>query len=185
MKVLETTLPGVVRIQPDLHRDARGFFLESFHAKKFAMKGIPQLYVQDNHSRSAKGVLRGLHFQKRHPQGKLVRVLAGSIFDVAVDIRSGSPTFGRWYGQILNSSEPEFLYIPEGFAHGFLSLEDGTEIFYKCTDFYDGADEGGILWNDPGIAISWPGVPETLSPKDAAFPLLRDFPKEELPSFPV
>ncbi len=185
MKVLETTLPGVLRILPDLHRDGRGFFLESFHAKKFAMLGIPQFYVQDNHSRSAKGVIRGLHFQKRHAQGKLVRVLSGSIFDVAVDIRLGSPTFGRWYGQILNSLEPEFLFIPEGFAHGFLSLEEGTEMFYKCTDFYDGSDEGGILWSDPDIAIAWPELPETISPKDEVLPLLKDFPKSDLPPYSV
>lgn len=184
MKVLETTIPGVIRIQPDLHRDGRGFFMESFHAKKFALQGVPHLYVQDNHSRSSKGVLRGLHFQKRHPQGKLIRVLAGALFDVAVDIRRGSPTFGKWYGQILTASEPEFLFVPQGFAHGFLSLEDGTELFYKCTDFYDGADEGGILWNDPDIAIAWPGVPENLSPKDATFPHLADFPESDLPAYP-
>ncbi|MCL4460302.1 MAG: dTDP-4-dehydrorhamnose 3,5-epimerase [Nitrospirae bacterium] len=181
MKVFETPIAGLLRIRPEVHGDDRGFFLESFHAKKFAALGIPHLFVQDNHSRSARGVLRGLHFQKRHPQGKLVRVLSGSLFDVAVDVRSGSPTFGRWFGMTLSANEPEFLYLPEGMAHGFLALEDRTELFYKCTDFYDAADEGGVRWDDPAIGIAWPAAPAVLSPKDAAYPLLSEISPEDLP----
>lgn len=181
MKVIETPIGGVLRIVPDVYGDERGFFLESFHAKKFAALGIPHLFVQDNHSRSARGVLRGLHFQKRHPQGKLVRVLSGSLFDVAVDVRPGSPTFGQWFGLVLSAREPEFLYLPEGMAHGFLALEDRTELFYKCTDFYDAADEGGIHWDDPAIGIAWPATPSTLSPKDAAFPRLSELSPGDLP----
>ncbi|AFS52960.1 MULTISPECIES: dTDP-4-dehydrorhamnose 3,5-epimerase [Leptospirillum] len=181
MKVIETPIRGLLRIRPDVHGDERGFFLESFHAKKFAALGIPHLFVQDNHSRSARGVLRGLHFQKRHPQGKLVRVLSGSLFDVAVDLRHGSPTFGHWFGLTLSAGDPEFLYLPEGMAHGFLALEDRTELFYKCTDFYDPADEGGLRWNDPAIGIAWPETPAVLSPKDAAFPVLAKILPEDLP----
>lgn len=181
MKVTETPIGGILRIRPDVHGDERGFFLESFHAKKFAALGIPQLFVQDNHSRSAKGVLRGLHFQKRHPQGKLIRVLSGSLFDVAVDIRRGSPTFGQWFGLVLTARDPEFLYVPEGMAHGFLALEEGTELFYKCTDFYDSTDEGGIRWDDPGIGIAWPEPPKVISPKDAVFPFLSAIAPEDLP----
>jgi dTDP-4-dehydrorhamnose 3,5-epimerase len=181
LKVFETPIAGLLRIRPEVHGDDRGFFLESFHAKKFAALGIPHLFVQDNHSRSARGVLRGLHFQKRHPQGKLVRVLSGSLFDVAVDVRSGSPTFGRWFGMTLSANEPEFLYLPEGMAHGFLALEDRTELFYKCTDFYDAADEGGVRWDDPAIGIAWPAAPAVLSPKDAAYPLLSEISPEDLP----
>lgn len=181
MKVVDTPIRGILRIRPDVHGDERGFFLESFHAKKFAALGIPQLFVQDNHSRSAKGVLRGLHFQKRHPQGKLIRVLSGSLFDVAVDIRRASPTFGQWFGLVLTARDPEFLYVPEGMAHGFLALEEGTELFYKCTDFYDSTDEGGIRWDDPGIGIAWPEPPKVISPKDAVFPFLSELAPEDLP----
>ncbi|MHB1927215.1 MAG: dTDP-4-dehydrorhamnose 3,5-epimerase [Leptospirillum sp.] len=181
MKVMGTPIGGILRIRPDVYGDERGFFLESFHAKKFAALGIPQLFVQDNHSRSAKGVLRGLHFQKRHPQGKLIRVLSGSLFDVAVDIRRGSPTFGQWFGLVLTARDPEFLYVPEGMAHGFLALEEGTELFYKCTDFYDSTDEGGIRWDDPGIGIAWPETPGVISPKDAVFPFLSALAPEDLP----
>ena len=181
MKVIETPIGGILRIKPDVYGDERGFFLESFHAKKFAALGIPQLFVQDNHSRSARGVLRGLHFQKRHPQGKLVRVLSGSLFDVAVDLRPGSPTFGHWFGLTLSASDPEFLYLPEGMAHGFLALEDRTELFYKCTDFYDAADEGGLRWDDPSVGIAWPETPSVLSPKDAAFPTLAKILPGDLP----
>lgn len=174
MKAHPTPLPGVLRIVPDLYRDMRGFFMETYHAKKFAELGIDTVFVQDNQSRSAKGVLRGLHFQKTRPQAKLVRVLSGSAFDVAVDLRPGSPTFGKWYAQVLNASEPEFLFIPEGFAHGFLSLEEGTDLLYKCSDFYDPADEGGLAWNDPAVGIVWPDVSLILSSKDTTFPTLRE-----------
>ena len=174
MRAIVTPIPGVLRIVPEIHGDARGYFMETYHAEKFARLGIDRVFVQDNHSRSGKGVLRGLHFQKRHPQAKLVRVLSGSAFDVAVDLRPGSPAFGKWYGQVLNASSPEFLYIPEGFAHGFLALEEDTELLYKCSDFYDPADEGGLAWNDPDVGIEWPAETPVLSKKDRAFPTLRD-----------
>lgn len=170
MRAIQTPLTGVIRIVPDIHRDSRGYFMETYHAKKFAQLGIDRVFVQDNHSRSGKGVLRGLHFQKTHPQAKLVRVLSGSAFDVAVDLRLKSPTFGKWYGQVLKASAPEFLYIPEGFAHGFLALEEGTELLYKCSDYYDPADEGGLAWNDPDVGIEWPDATPILSQKDSSFP---------------
>ncbi len=181
MKVIETTLPGVLRVIPDLFRDDRGFFMETYHAGKFKALGLPEIFLQDNHSRSGKGILRGLHFQKTRQQGKLVRVVAGSLFDVAVDIRQGSATFGRWYGQVLTAESPEFLYIPEGFAHGFYSLSDNTELVYKCTELYDPSDEGGILWSDPDIAIKWPGETPTISQKDALYPFLCNLSPENLP----
>jgi dTDP-4-dehydrorhamnose 3,5-epimerase len=170
VRAIQTPLTGVIRIVPDIHRDSRGFFMETYHARKFAQMGIDRVFVQDNHSRSGKGVLRGLHFQKTHPQAKLVRVLSGSAFDVAVDLRPESPAFGKWYGQVLTASAPEFLYIPEGFAHGFLALEEGTELLYKCSDYYDPADEGGLAWNDPDVGIEWPDGSPILSQKDSSFP---------------
>jgi dTDP-4-dehydrorhamnose 3,5-epimerase len=181
MRVIETNLPGVLRVIPDLFKDPRGFFMETYHAEKFKALGLPEIFLQDNHSRSGKGILRGLHFQKTRQQGKLVRVVAGSLFDVAVDIRQGSPTFGQWYGQVLTSENPEFLYIPEGFAHGFYSLEENTELVYKCTELYDPSDEGGILWSDPDIGIDWPGRTPTVSAKDALYPLLKELSAEHLP----
>lgn len=170
MRTIVTPLAGVLRIVPEIHRDSRGYFMETYHAKKFAQLGIDRVFVQDNQSRSAKGVLRGLHFQRTRPQAKLVRVLSGSAFDVAVDLRPDSPTLGKWYGQVLKASAPEFLYIPEGFAHGFMALEEDTELLYKCSDFYDPADEGGLIWNDPDVGIEWPDVTPILSQKDSSFP---------------
>jgi dTDP-4-dehydrorhamnose 3,5-epimerase len=174
VKAHPTPLAGVLRIVPELYRDARGFFMETYHAKKFAQIGIDRTFVQDNQSLSAKGVLRGLHFQKTHPQAKLVRVVSGSAFDAVVDLRPGSGSFGRWYGLVLTAASPEFLYVPEGFAHGFMALEDQTNLLYKCTDFYDPADEGGLLWNDPDVGIAWPDLSPILSLKDASFPGLRE-----------
>jgi dTDP-4-dehydrorhamnose 3,5-epimerase len=168
--VVETIFREVKILEPRVFGDDRGFFLESWNAKTFADAGIDVLFVQDNHSKSAKGVLRGLHYQMRSPQGKLVRVTAGSAFDAMVDIRKSSPTFGRWYGVHLSAANKRMCWIPPGFAHGFLSLEDGTEFLYKCTDFYNPAAECTLLWNDPAIGIAWPlngiGHPR-LSAKDA------------------
>jgi dTDP-4-dehydrorhamnose 3,5-epimerase len=174
MKFLPTELPGVVVIEPDVHRDARGFFLESYHARKYAEGGIPGPFVQDNHSFSQRGTLRGLHAQQRRPQGKLVRAVLGEMFDVAVDIRRGSPTFGRWVGVVLSGDNFRQLYLPPGFAHGFCVLSDFAHAEYKCTDFYDAGDELAIAWNDPDLAIAWPLREPVVSAKDAAAPRLRD-----------
>lgn len=151
-----TKLPGVVIIQPQVFGDSRGYFMESFKAPDFAAAGLPVNFVQDNESSSTKGVLRGLHFQKNHTQGKLVRVTSGSVFDVAVDVRPGSKTFGQWVGVTLSSEKKNMFYIPEGFAHGFLVLSDSASFVYKCTDVYDPTSDGGIPWNDPTIAVDWP-----------------------------
>jgi dTDP-4-dehydrorhamnose 3,5-epimerase len=168
MKFVETELPGVIVIEPDVHRDGRGFFLETYHTRKYAEGGIPATFVQDNHSRSVRGTLRGLHAQRRRPQGKLVRVLQGEIFDVVVDIRRGSPTFGRWIGVNLSAENFRQCYIPPNFAHGFCVTSDWAESEYKCTDFYDPADEIRLLWNDPDLGIGWPVTAPLLSEKDRA-----------------
>jgi dTDP-4-dehydrorhamnose 3,5-epimerase len=181
MDVKETPLPGVRLLSPRVHGDSRGFFLESFHAKTFERLGLPQLFVQDNHSRSSRGVTRGLHFQRRHGQGKLVRVVTGSVFDVAVDLRTASPTFGRWFGTILSEGNNLMMYIPEGFAHGFQVISDQADFLYKCTDFYDPEDEGGILWNDPEIAIDWPLREALVSAKDKSYLPLSQTPRDRLP----
>lgn len=151
-----TRLPGVVVIQPQIYGDKRGYFMETFKKDEFEAAGITKEFVQDNESSSTKGVLRGLHFQKEHTQGKLVRVTRGEVFDVAVDVRPGSETYGEWVGEILSSEKKNMIYIPEGFAHGFLVLSDIAEFLYKCTDVYDPSSEGGIPWNDPTIAVKWP-----------------------------
>lgn len=153
---IQTTLEGVILVEPTTFGDQRGYFMETFHAEEFAKEGIDKPFVQDNQSSSRRGVLRGLHFQKKHPQGKLVRILKGEVFDVAVDIREGSKTFGHWYGTLLSEENRRQLYIPEGFAHGFLVLSDIAEFAYKCTDFYHPEDEGGLSWNDPEVGIEWP-----------------------------
>lgn len=154
----KTKLPGVMIIQPKVFDDDRGYFMESFKAPDFAAAGLPTEFVQDNESSSTKGVLRGLHFQKEHTQGKLVRVTHGEVFDVAVDVRPTSPTFGQWVGVTLSSKQKNMFYVPAGFAHGFLVLSDMAEFVYKCTDVYDPASEGGILWNDETIAVDWPNL---------------------------
>ncbi|WP_379553911.1 dTDP-4-dehydrorhamnose 3,5-epimerase [Qipengyuania sp. DGS5-3] len=170
MQRLEIGHPDVALLEPKVFGDERGFFLESWNARSFAELGIAETFVQDNHSKSAKGVLRGLHYQLSRPQGKLVRVIAGSVFDVAVDIRRSSPHFGKWVGAELSAENKHLLWVPPGFAHGFVSLEDGTEFLYKCTDFYDPSDESCIAWNDPELGIGWPDFGEApqLSAKDAA-----------------
>ena len=172
MKFLETELPGVLIVEPDVFRDARGFFLETFHASRYRDGGIPYDFVQDNHSKSVRGTLRGLHAQRRRPQGKLVRAAQGEIFDVAVDIRPGSATFGHWVGASLSGENFRQMFIPPGFAHGFCVLSGSAEVEYKCTDFYDRADEIGVRWDSAGI--EWPIQDPLLSPKDAALPTLLE-----------
>jgi dTDP-4-dehydrorhamnose 3,5-epimerase len=175
MKLTPTALPEVLVIEPKVFGDERGFFLESWNERAFAQAGIDARFVQDNHSRSARGVLRGLHYQLRHPQGKLMRVVAGRVFDVAVDIRRGSPNFGRWAGVMLDAAEHKLVWIPPGFAHGFCVLSDTADVLYKATDFYAPDDERAIAWNDPDIAVAWPlDGPPSLSAKDARAGLLRD-----------
>lgn len=174
MIVAETDLPGVKLLTPRVFGDDRGFFLESWNAKVFADAGLDVAFVQDNHSRSAKGVLRGLHYQLNNPQGKLVRVTSGAVFDVAVDIRRASPHFGRWTGHVLSADNKQMLWIPPGFAHGFLVLSDSADFLYKCTTLYDPPSDRGIAWDDPDIGIDWPldGATPLLSAKDAAAPRL-------------
>ncbi|MDR2942656.1 MAG: dTDP-4-dehydrorhamnose 3,5-epimerase [Treponema sp.] len=165
-------ISGLFEIQPKMFGDNRGYFMESYSKKHYEDAGIAAHFVQDNQSSSVKGVLRGLHYQKKHPQGKLVRAIEGEIFDVAVDIRPRSPTLGQWYSVILSGKKQNQFYIPEGFAHGFLVLSDTALFTYKCTDFYDPEDEGGIIWNDPFVGIKWPdlGMEYILSDKDKALP---------------
>ena len=174
MRFLPTDLPGVTLIEPDVYKDERGFFLETWHERKYAEAGIRGPFVQDNHSHSARGTLRGLHAQVRRPQGKLVRAVAGEMFDVAVDIRRGSPTFGKWVGFVLSGENFRQLWIPPGFAHGFCVTRERVHVEYKCTDFYDRGDELAVAWSDPAIGIAWPIETPTLSAKDAAAPRLAD-----------
>jgi dTDP-4-dehydrorhamnose 3,5-epimerase len=166
MKVVPTDLPGVLVVEPQVHRDERGFLLESYQAARYADAGITAPFVQDNHSRSIKGTLRGLHAQRRRPQCKLIRVLHGEIFDVVVDIRVGSPTFGRWVGITLSAENFRQCYVPRDFAHGFCVVSDWAEVEYKCTDYYDPTDELRVAWNDPELAIRWPIEDVLLSEKD-------------------
>jgi dTDP-4-dehydrorhamnose 3,5-epimerase len=182
MRVIPTDVPGVLIVEPTVHRDGRGFFLETYHQLKYAESGIPGSFVQDNHSHSVRGTLRGLHAQRRHPQGKLVRAVAGEMFDVAVDIRRGSPSFGRWVGVVLSGENYRQLYIPPGFAHGFCVLSERVDVEYKCTDFYDRSDELAVAWNDPEIGIAWPVSEPTLSDKDRAAPRLAEA-REYLPVY--
>ena len=182
MNFLETELPGVILIEPVVHRDARGFFLESWHARKFAEAGIDATFVQDNHSLSGYGTLRGLHMQLRYPQGKLVRCTEGGIWDVAVDVRRGSPHFGKHVGVVLSSENMSELWVPGGFAHGFLVLSEMAQVQYKCTDFYHPEDELAIAWNDPELAVPWPISDVVLSDRDRAAPLLGDV-HERLPVY--
>ena len=183
MKIADTSLPGVKVLEPDVFIDKRGFFIESYHKKKIAELGIKCDFVQDNHSKSSRGILRGLHYQLTHPQAKLLRVISGEVLDVAVDIRTGSPAFGKWHSEKLTAENKKQLFIPRGFAHGFLVLSDTAEVLYKCDDFYHEEDDYGIAWNDPEIGIDW-GVEEPmLSDKDMKNPLLSQMPKEQLPKY--
>jgi len=183
LEKIETSLPGVWEIRPKVLRDARGFFLETYHQAKFADLGIKDLFVQDNHSCSMKGTLRGLHYQLRHPQAKLCRVVQGEALDVTVDIRLGSPHFGRWTSVLLSAETHNQVYIPAGFAHGFLALSDTVQFLYKCSDFYDPKDEYGVLWNDPELRISWGESNPLISGKDAKYPTLARMAREFLPTY--
>jgi dTDP-4-dehydrorhamnose 3,5-epimerase len=176
MNVIETALPGVMLIEPKVFGDDRGFFLESWNAAAFAAAGLDLTFVQDNHSRSARGVLRGLHYQLGTPQGKLVRVTSGAVFDVAVDIRRSSPHFGQWVGYELSDANKRMLYVPPGFAHGFLVLSETADFLYKCTTLYNPPTDRGIRFDDPAIGIAWPdvGIAPMLSGKDAIAPMLAD-----------
>jgi dTDP-4-dehydrorhamnose 3,5-epimerase len=169
-----TELPGVLIIEPDVYRDGRGYFLETYHADKYRAGGITAPFVQDNHSRSAGGTVRGLHLQLRHPQGKLIRVIEGEIYDVAVDVRRGSPTFGRFVGVTLSADNFRQCYVPAGFAHGFCVVSPLAQVEYKCTDVYDPAGEIGIAWDDPALGIPWPAIEPILSERDRHHPRLAD-----------
>lgn len=192
IKVTKGPIEGLYVIEPTVHGDSRGYFIETYNQRDFVEAGLTMRFVQDNQSLSTKGVLRGLHYQKQHPQGKLVRVMRGSVFDVAVDLRVGSPTYGQWFGQVLSEENKKQFYISEGFAHGFLVLSDVAEFFYKTTDFYRPEDEAGLAWNDPEIGIRWPeligeyhgtasgegytfadGTPLKLSEKDTKLPGIK------------
>lgn len=176
MKFIATDLPEVIIVEPTVFGDDRGFFLESWNEARFSDAGLNLQFVQDNHSRSAKGVLRGLHYQNPNPQGKLVRVTSGSVFDVAVDLRQSSPNFKKWVGVELSADNKRMLWVPPGFGHGFLTLEDGTEVLYKCTALYDPSCDHSIRWDDPDLAITWPRGAEApkVSAKDLAAPMLCD-----------
>lgn len=184
MKRIDTALPGVCLIEPKVAGDPRGFFVETWREDRFAELGISAHFVQDNWSRSSKGVLRGLHWQLGRPQAKLVRVITGAVFDVAVDVRRGSPTFGQWAGEVLSGDNKRALYVPEGFAHGFLVLSETCDFVYRCTDYYAPAEERGVLWNDPGIGIAWPldGIVPMLSEKDRRWATLADLKTVDLPA---
>lgn len=181
MKVIETNLPGVFIIEPRIFVDTRGFFAETWQQKKYEGIGVKEAFVQDNLSFSTRGVLRGLHYQNPNTQGKLVSVMQGEVFDVAVDIRAGSPNFGKWTGVILSGGNHRQLWVPPGFAHGFCVLSDTTYFIYKCTDVYTPSTEGGIIWNDPDIGIQWPLQDVILSDKDQVYARLKDVPRERLP----
>ena len=174
----KTGIEGLVVVEPKVFGDNRGYFMETYNYNDFKAAGLDMVFVQDNQSKSKKGVLRGLHFQKKNPQGKLVRVVSGEVYDVAVDLRKGSDTYGKWYGVLLSAENKKQFYVPEGFAHGFVVMSETAEFVYKCTRFYDSSDEGGLMWNDPEIGIDWP-VPENaellLSEKDQHHQPLKDF----------
>jgi len=180
MKVIPQTIPDLLLIEPDVFGDARGFFFESWSRKKYAEAGLPRTFVQDNVSLSRQGILRGLHVQNPKSQGKLVQVLLGEVFDVAVDIRNGSPTFGQWSGALLSAENKRQLWIPPGFAHGFLVVSETAMFHYKCTDYYSPADEFTLLWNDPDVGIQWPEGTPILSAKDEQGLRLKDLPVDRL-----
>jgi dTDP-4-dehydrorhamnose 3,5-epimerase len=181
MHVVETGLAGLMLIEPRCHRDDRGFFLESFQAERYRDCGILDAFVQDNHSRSRQGVLRGLHFQVKRPQGQIVSVIRGRIFDVAVDLRPASATFSRWYGIELSDAGPRQLYMAPGFAHGFCVLSEFADLHYKVSRLYDNADEGGLVWDDRDVGIRWPIPNPIVSDRDRAYPTLRQLARESLP----
>lgn len=178
MKFSPTAIPDVILIEPVVHEDERGFFMETYHCDKFANGGLNHSFVQDNHAKSVQHTLRGLHFQQQFPQGKLIRCLQGGIFDVAVDLRPDSKTYGQWMGAELNDVNKHQLFIPEGFAHGYYVMTETAHITYKCTEVYRPENEAGILWNDPDIGIAWPGNSPILSRKDQNLPTLSEFAKD-------
>ncbi len=183
LKFTETSLSGVLLIEPTVFRDDRGFFMETYHFEKYRNIGIQKPFMQDNHSHSRRGTLRGLHYQLKHPQGKLVFVVKGEIFDVAVDIRHGSPDFGKWTGNLLSEKNRRQLYVPEGFAHGFCVLSETADVMYKCTDLYAPGDEYGVFWKDDAVGIKWPLKNPILSEKDSKSPMLKDIENEFLPLY--
>ncbi|RPI76486.1 MAG: dTDP-4-dehydrorhamnose 3,5-epimerase [Desulfobacteraceae bacterium] len=180
MKIMATALPGVLLLEPRVFADPRGFFMETYHRQRYEEAGIQDTFVQDNFSHSAKNVLRGLHYQRKHAQAKLVQVIKGVIFDGVVDIRPNSPCFGRWTGEELSEFNGRQIYVPKGFAHGFCVLSESADVLYKCSDFYDPTDEGGIIWCDPDIGIQWPISVPLLSEKDSQYPGLRSLDLEKL-----
>jgi len=180
LRITEFQLKGLLLLQPKVFRDERGFFMETWNARKYGQLGLPATFVQDNLSRSSRGTLRGLHYQKPHSQGKLVSLLKGKVWDVSVDLRLDSPTFGKWAGITLDSDSGSQLYIPPGFAHGFCTLSEEALFFYKCTDFYSPDDERGIAWNDPQLNINWPVSDPLLSSKDRGYPNLGEVLPEDL-----
>lgn len=180
MKRIETSLPGVWLIEPAVHEDARGFFFESYHELKFGEIGIKDRFVQDNHARSVKNTLRGLHYQIKHPQAKLCRVIQGEVLDVVVDVRPDSPLFGRWEKAVLSAANKRQIYIPPGFAHGYVVLSETAEFLYKCGDFYHPEHQRGLLWNDPALGIDWGVEAPILSAKDQRNPRLAAIPRDEL-----
>jgi dTDP-4-dehydrorhamnose 3,5-epimerase len=180
---IETSLPGVLELHPKVFRDGRGFFLETFHLAKFLELGIAETFVQDNHSCSRKGTLRGLHYQLQYPQAKLCRVVEGQALDVVLDVREGSPHFGKWTSILLSAERQNQIYIPSGFAHGFLALTDTVQFLYKCSDYYHPEDECGVLWRDPELKISWGIACPIVSEKDQRLPSLATIPRESLPRY--
>ena len=183
MKRIETELPGVCIIEPEVFQDSRGHFFESYHREKFAALGIETVFVQENQSLTRKGIIRGLHYQLNHPQAKLCRVIAGEVFDVTVDIRVGSETFGRWFGVTLSAANRRQIYIPHGFAHGFIVRSEFAEFIYKCDDFYHPEDECGVLWSDPQLAIAWGNANPQLASRDAAYLPLSQISPDRLPRY--
>lgn len=183
MEIIQTSLPGVIVIKPDVHQDTRGFFMETYRADALDSAGIHECFVQDNQARSMRGVLRGLHYQLRRPQAKLCRVVAGEVFDVAVDIRLGSPTFGQWCGVSLSAENKLQIYLPRGFAHGYVVRSETADFVYKCSDYFDPADDRGVLWNDPAIGIDWDTPAPVLSAKDQQYCHLADIPRDLLPGY--
>ena len=175
MEFIQTKIPDVILINPKVFEDQRGFFMESYHVEKFKLAGIDSIFVQDNHAKSVKDTLRGLHFQVNFPQAKLLRCLKGKVFDVAVDLRKDSPYYGQWVGEELSEDNKYQLFIPAGFAHGYYVLSETAEITYKCSEIYHPEDEQGLRWDDPDIAIDWPGIDHILSEKDRQLPPLKDF----------
>ncbi|HTC64999.1 MAG TPA: dTDP-4-dehydrorhamnose 3,5-epimerase [Candidatus Saccharimonadales bacterium] len=180
---MNTSLPDVWEIQPKVFRDPRGFFLETYNRNRFAEIGIHETFVQDNHSRSSQGTLRGLHYQLRHAQAKLCRVIEGEAFDVAVDIRRGSPTFGKWASVLLSAEKQNQIFIPVGFAHGFVARSESVQFLYKCSEFYDPSDEHGIRWDDPSLAIAWGVSNPLISEKDAKYSVLAEVSPDNLPKY--